>query len=99
LSKSGIYKGFSTWETKNGEETYSKLAVIPSHFEFTPWGNIKSFWMKTAFRNPVRQFSYGPFTSYRVQFTSVSDSELRGKMYVYFGEQETEVGDVIFEKE
>jgi hypothetical protein len=97
--ESGVYRGFSIWETKNGTETYSRLAVIPSHFEFTPSDTLKSFWLKTAIREKTRDFNYAPFASYRMEFTYVSESKMIGKMILYKDGQEMEVGDVILERE
>ncbi|MDQ5827129.1 MAG: hypothetical protein M3441_23445 [Chloroflexota bacterium] len=99
VSKSGVYKGFSTWETKNGEHTYSKLAVLLSDFTFDPSGALRAVSMKTAFRTPVRQFSYGPFTRYQIQFNYVSENHMAGKMLVDAQGRAREVGEVVMERE
>jgi hypothetical protein len=98
-SKSGVYKGVSTWETKNGENTYAKVVALHGNFEFEPSGTLKSVCVMTVFRKPIRQFSYGPYTRYHMQFTHVSDSQIWGKMIVYMDGKEMEVGDVILERE
>jgi hypothetical protein len=97
-STSGVYEGFSTWETKNGEQTYSKLVVLQSNFKFDDSGRLESVCVKTAFRTALIKFSYGPFTRYRMQFTNVSESHMQGKMIVYIEGQEVEVGDVVLER-
>ena len=103
-ARSGVYKGFSLWETKNGERTYSKLAVIPTEFEFdSSTGKIKKMCLKVAFRKKLEDFSYGPYTHYHMVLTQNSDFWLRGKMLLVKNgdgeEREIEIGDVILERD
>ena len=99
VSRDGVYKGFSIWETKNGEYAYSRLAVLPNEFEFDSSGTLKSLSLGTAFRVQLRPFSYGPFTRYKIRFTSTSGVLIQGKMIAYPEGNEVEVGDVVLERE
>lgn len=97
-SNTGAYAGFSIWATKNGEQTYSQLAVIPSDITFDALGRISSICLKTIFRKPLIQFSYAPYTHYHMRFTEVSESRLRGKMIAVINDEEVEAGEVILER-
>ena len=101
-SPAGVYKGYSTWTVKNGEQDLSQLVVIPSEFEFDGSGNLKFFCVKIAFRKKLTEFSYGPFTHYHLRFYERSDTRLRGKIFLVQngdGAEEIEVGDVGMELE
>lgn len=103
-SRAGVYKGFSLWETKNGELTYSKLVVIPAEFEFdSSSGKLRRISLSIALRQKLRDFSYGPFTHYQVEFIESSDFRLRGRVLLVKNgngvERKIEIGDIILERE
>jgi hypothetical protein len=76
---------------------------VPSGFEFDTSDKLTLICSKTGFRKKVIEFSYGPFTHYHMRFTESSNSRLRGKMLLVQQaggkEIETEVGDVLLERE
>jgi hypothetical protein len=99
-SPAGVYRGYSYWETKNGDATYSRLAVFPDEFEFDSAGKLLSFEMNTAMREKLRDFPYGPFQHYRLIFKSASakDFRLRGWMLVVREDREDTVGTVLLSR-
>lgn len=99
-TQSGCFKGFSTWETKNGEQRYSEVVVIHNEFKFESPGRLKEISTNIVVRNKLVEFSYGPFTHYRMRFFEWTNIELRGKMFVVRngnGSEEIEVGDIVME--
>lgn len=99
-TQAGGYKGFSTWVAKNGEQSFSQLAVIHNEFEFDSSGNLTKMCLNIAFRKMLREFSYAPFTHYRMRFRECSGTVLRGTMILVQngnGEKEIEVGEVVME--
>lgn len=99
-TRGGCYKGYSTWETRNGERTYSQVVVIHSEFKFESPGKLKEICTNIVVRKQVVEFSYGPFTHYHMRFTEWSDTALRGKMLLIQngnGGEDFEVGDVVLE--
>lgn len=99
-TQSGCFKGFSTWETKNGEQTYSQVVVTHGEFIFESPGRLKEISTNIVVRNKLVEFSYGPFTHYRIRFSDWSDTVLRGKMLLIQngnGAEELEVGDIVLE--
>jgi len=99
-TQSGCFKGFSTWETKNGEQTYSQVVVTHGEFIFESPGRLKEISTNIVVRNKLVEFSYGPFTHYRMRFSDWSDAVLRGKMLLVEngnGAEEVEVGDFVLE--
>jgi hypothetical protein len=99
-TQSGCFKGFSTWETKNGEQTYSQVVVTHGEFIFESPGRLKEISTNIVVRNKLVEFSYGPFTHYRMRFSDWSDAVLRGKMLLIKngnGAEEVEVGDIVLE--
>ena len=99
-TQTGNFKGFSLWTAKNGEQSFSKLAVTLSEFEFDGSGYLQTMCLTVAFRKMLREFSYAPFTHYRMRFADCSETQLRGKMLLLQngnGEKEIEAGDVVME--
>ncbi|HMG76646.1 MAG TPA: hypothetical protein VK582_24430 [Pyrinomonadaceae bacterium] len=99
-NRAECYKGFSIWVSKNGTQNYSQLVVMLSEFEFTDCGKLKKVCLNVAFRNQLVEFSYGPYTHYRMRFDAWSGARVRGKMLLVQNgdtDLEVEVGDVVME--
>jgi hypothetical protein len=96
----GVFKGFSTWVNKNGEQAYSQVVVIHRAFKFESPGKLSEICTNIVVRNKLVEFSYGPFTHYHMRFSHWSDTGLTGKMLLVKNgnaQEELEVGDIVLE--
>ncbi|HTG35129.1 MAG TPA: hypothetical protein VLB76_19605 [Thermoanaerobaculia bacterium] len=95
----GSYTGFSLWETKNGGDTYSKLFVLLERFHFKDPKTIDRWDLSTAIRQKIKEFPYGPFFAYSMEFIQADSNHMEGKMIL---QDETgkrvEAGSVFLEK-
>lgn len=76
----GIVKGYSTWILRNGFDEYARLAVLLDEFEFSDDGTLERFYLRTAFRERLREFDYQPFSHFVIEIDEVESMRMRGRM-------------------
>jgi hypothetical protein len=83
----GVYWGLSFFKLKAGADEYAHLCVYLDSVKveqarFSRTWHLKECYLRSAIRNQVRQFAYGPFVHYRIRFTKSSPNELDGNIDV-----------------
>lgn len=81
LFKNNIPSGSGVFTTKNNGETNSKLYVEISNIILEN-KKLVSFELKTAIRQKVKEFSYGPFQHYKIIINGTINNKSKGIMNI-----------------
>jgi hypothetical protein len=93
---SGVYRGFSQWTVKNGDETLAVAAVDADNFKFdASHKSLLSFDVRAFARRANGQSTYnGPSPNYTWRFVDSTSTQLSGSMTTEIHGVSVKVGTV-----